>query len=503
MTTAVPVEYILFIGSFLIIISIGVARLSENLGVPVLLLFLGIGMLAGSEGPGGIYFDDAHLSQSIGVIALVFILFAGGLDTKWSEVKPVFRQATSLATIGVFFTAVAVGLFAVFVLKFSLLAGLLLGAVVSSTDAAAVLSVLRSKKISLRGQLKPLLELESGSNDPMAVFLTIGIIQLMTNPKASPGSIALLFIIQLGLGTIFGLVFGKIIVLMLNRLKSYHEGIYPVLTLALAVLTYSATATTGGSGFLAVYIAGLVAGNSEFIYKKSMLRFFDGFAWLSQITMFLTLGLLVFPSRIVPVMWAGLACSAFLMFIARPIGVFLSLLFVRLGWRGKTLVSWVGLRGSVPIVLATFPLLAGVPDAEAIFNIVFFIVITSALLQGWSIPIVARFLELQAPISPKRRYPIEYEAMDGVDTQLVDFIIPFSSAIAGKPIVELGLPSDSLIVLINRNENFFVPSGGTVLEGGDVVLALVNQKNLTEVREILMKWKKPNDNNEQRVEQPA
>lgn len=489
----IPVEYVLLIGSFLIIVSIGVARLSEDFGVPALLLFLGVGMLAGSEGPGGIYFDDAHLSQSIGVIALTFILFAGGLDTQWPEVRPVFRPATSLATLGVLLTAAAVGLFAFAALGFSLLSGLLLGAVVSSTDAAAVFSVLRSKKISLRGRLRPLLELESGSNDPMAVLLTIGIIQIIANPKTSFISISSLFAVQMGLGIVFGVVCGKGMVLMLNRLKSYYEGVYPVLALASVGLTYGVTAVAGGSGFLAVYIAGLIASNSKFVQKKSMLRFFDGLAWLSQIAMFVTLGLLVFPSRIVPILWAGLACSAFLMFIARPMSVFLSLLFVRLGWREKTLVSWVGLRGSVPIVLATFPLLAGVSDAEAIFNIVFFIVLTSALFQGWSIPAVARLLRLQAPLTTKPRYPIESASVDGTDTELVEFVIPFSSAIAGKPIVELGLPRDSLIVLINRDESFFVPSGGTTLQEGDVVLVLGQKNTLTKVGEILSQWKKPKE----------
>ncbi len=489
----IPVEYALLIGSALIILSIGIARLSENLGVPVLLLFIGVGMLAGSEGPGGIYFDDAHLAQSVGVIALVFILFAGGLDTKWPEVKPVFRQATILATLGVFITAMTVGLFAFVVLKFSLLTGLLLGAVVSSTDAAAVFSVLRSKQISLKGQLKPLLELESGSNDPMAVLLTIGIIEIIKNPETSLGSLSLLFILQMGLGLLFGLGFGKALVFLLNRLKSYYEGVYPVFSLAFAALAYGATASVGGSGFLAVYLMGMVAGNSEFVYKKSLMRFFDGLAWLSQITMFLTLGLLVFPSRILQIIWAGLACSAFLMFVARPLSVFLTLPFEPLKWREKFLVSWVGLRGSVPVVLATFPLLAGVADSEAIFNIVFFIVLTSALLQGWSIPVVARFLKLDAPMRIRRQYPIEYAPVPGVDTQLLEFIIPYSSAIAGKPIVELGLPPDSLIVLVNRDENFFVPSGGSTLEGGDVVLVLLNQNNLPEVRKILMEWKKPEE----------
>jgi cell volume regulation protein A len=332
--------------------------------VPVLLLFLGIGMMAGSEGPGGIYFDDAALAQAIGVMALIFILFAGGLDTRWPEVKPTVWQATSLATLGVLLTAVLVGLFAFYVLKLSLISGLLLGAIVSSTDAAAVFSVLRSRSISLRGQLKPLLELESGSNDPMAVFLTVGILQLMTIPGTSLGSIAVLFAVQMGLGIVFGLGLGKLMVLMFNHMKSAYEGFYPVFAMAAASFIYGSTAACGGSGFLAVYIAGLIAGNSEFIHKKSMLRFFDGFAWLSQITMFLTLGLLVFPSRIIPVIGVGLACSFFLMLIARPVGVLISLLFARLQWREKVLVSWVGLRGAVPLVLATFPLLAGIPEAE-------------------------------------------------------------------------------------------------------------------------------------------
>jgi len=485
----IAIEYVILIGSFLIILSIGVARLSENLGVPVLLLFLGIGMLAGSEGPGGIYFDDAALAQAIGVMALIFILFAGGLDTRWPEVKPTVWQATSLATLGVLLTAVLVGLFAFFVLKVSLISGLLLGAIVSSTDAAAVFSVLRSRNISLQGQLKPLLELESGSNDPMAVFLTVGILQLMTIPGTSLRSIAVLFVVQMGLGIVFGLGLGKLMVLMFNHMKSAYEGFYPVFAMAAASFIYGSTAAFGGSGFLAVYIAGLIAGNSEFIHKKRMLRFFDGFAWLSQITMFLTLGLLVFPSRIIPVMGAGIACSFFLMLIARPVGVLISLLFAQLQWREKILVSWVGLRGAVPIVLATFPLLAGIPEAESIFHVVFFIVLTSALLQAWSISTVARLLGLQAPFERKQRYPIEYAPVEGDDTSLEDLVIPFNAAVAGRPLVELGLPRDALIVLVSRNGIFFVPGGGTVLEEGDIVQVLVSGKALPEVREILLSLK--------------
>jgi len=486
-------EYLLLVGSILILASVAIAKLSDNLGVPSLLLFLGIGMLAGSEGPGGIYFDDAGLAQSIGIIALVFILFAGGLDTNWRQVRPVCWRAASLSTLGVSLTAFAVALFASIVLDLSLLTGLLLGAVVSSTDAAAVFAVLRSKNVSLRGQLKPLLELESGSNDPMAVFLTVGLIQLVTTPQTSLGSIVLLFVFQMGLGAAFGLGSGRAMVLILNRLRLSYEGIYPVFSLAFAALIYGATAAAGGSGFLAVYVAGLVAGNSEFVQKKSLLRFFDGLAWLSQITMFLTLGLLVFPSHIVPVVGAGLLLSAFLMFVARPASVFVSLVFTTMHWREKAMVSWVGLRGAVPIILATFPLLAGLPDAELIFNVVFFIVLTSALLQGWSIPAAARLLKLDAPLEQKRRYPIEFAPVEGIDTELVDLIIPYHSDAAGKSIVELNLPSDSLIVLISRADNFIVPSGGTVLQEGDTILVLVNKDNLSQVRSIVAEQRKPNE----------
>jgi cell volume regulation protein A len=325
----------------------------------------------------------------------------------------------------------------------------------------------------------------------MAVFLTVGLIHLMTNPGTSLGSIAMLFVVQMSLGAVFGLVLGKSMVVLLNRLKVAYQGLYLVFALAFVTFTYAATTSVGGSGFLAVYVAGLVAGNSEFIQKRSILRSFDGLAWLSQIAMFLTLGLLVFPSEIVPVIGVGLLIAAFLMFVARPLSAFVSLFFAALDWKEKTFVSWVGLRGAVPIILATFPLLAGLPDAKLIFNIVFFIVLTSALLQAWSIPAVARLLRLDAPVKPKRQYPIEFAPVEGVDTELVDMIIPYNAACAGKSIVELALPQDSLIVLISRNDDFIVPSGGTILQEGDTVLVLVNKNNLPAIRAIISEQHKP------------
>jgi cell volume regulation protein A len=486
-----PIDPLLLIGSLLILASVAASRLSDNLGVPALVLFLGIGMLAGSEGPGGIYFDDVDLAQSIGVIALAFILFAGGLDTRWQEVKPVLWQSMTLATLGVLLTAIAVGLFASYVLGVSLYSGLLLGAIVSSTDAAAVFSVLRSKNVSLKGKLRPLLELESGSNDPMAVFLTLGLLQLLQNRDSPALSLLWVFVVQMGLGAIIGLALGKAMVHAINHLRLFYEGLYTVFILAAALLVYSVTATLGGSGFLAVYFAGLVAGNADFVHKKSLVRFSDGLAWLSQITMFVALGLLVFPSRIVPVIGTGLMVSAFLMFVARPLSVFLSLARAKFQWKEKLFISWVGLRGAVPVVLATFPFSARYQDAEVLFNIVFFIVLTSALLQGWSIPPIARALRVDAPFVKKRTYPIEFAPLEGVDAQLVDLIVPYHSAAVGKSVVELGLPQDSLIVLVSRGDDYLVPSGGTVLQGGDTLLVLVNKQNLPTVRAALEERPRP------------
>jgi cell volume regulation protein A len=481
----IELEYILLIGSALILLSVAIVRFLDNFGVPALLLFLVIGMLAGSEGIGGIHFDDANLARSVGIVALVLILFAGGLDTKWSEVRPMLWHAVGLATFGVLLTAIAVGVFVAYLLNLPLIVGMLLGSVISSTDAAAVFSVLRSRNVNLRGQLKPLLELESGSNDPMAVFLTIGFIQMITYPEMSYGELAILFFTQMGIGGLAGLAFGRLILILMNRLKSSYEGIYMVFTLAFAALIYSSTAVVGGSGFLAVYIAGVIAGNGEFVQKRSLLRFFDGLAWLSQIGMFLTLGLLVYPSNLLPIVSDGLLIAVFLMFVARPVSVFLTLAFSGFNWREKAFVAWTGLRGAVPIVLATFFLSVRVPQAGVMFSIVFFIVLSSALLQGWSIPLIAKLLRVDAQMERRRQYPLEFAPVKGLDTELIDLIVPYHSAVAGNSIVELGMPEGSLIVLISRGDEYLVPTGGTIIEAGDTLLVLTNQSTLPEIREIL------------------
>ena len=387
----------LFVSSLLLLLSIFAWKVSSRLGIPALLLFLGIGMLAGSDGPGGIYFDDALLAQSVGVVALAFILFAGGLETEWQVVRPALGGALSLSTIGVLLTAMVVAVFALLVLHVSFLEGLLLGAIISATDAAAVFSVLGARNLQLTGKLLPLLELESGTNDPMAVFLTLGLTRLLTNPHESVVGVILLFVQQMGVGVVLGLLIGWVAIWLLNRLQLDVEGLYRVFTIALVLFTYGLTAILGGSGFLAVYLVGLLLGNSSVQRVDRLSRFHDGIAWLMQIGMFLLLGLLVFPSRLPAVLGSGLLITAVAVFVARPVSVFIALFPVKMSWQEKCFVSWVGLRGAVPIVLATFPLLAGLPRASLLFDLVFFVVLVSVLLQGASAPVVARWLGVIAP----------------------------------------------------------------------------------------------------------
>lgn len=478
------IEYILLGFALLLLFSIFASKASGRFGVPALILFLSVGMLAGSEGPGGIYFDNASVAQSLGVVALVYILFAGGMDTVWKNVRSVLGPAVGLATFGVAITAGLVGVFTSYALGLSLLEGLLIGAIVSSTDAAAVFAVLRSRSIGLKGKIKPLLELESGSNDPMAVFLTVGLTALIANPGSSIFGLVPDFFQQMILGALLGYAFGKGMLFTLNRARLEYEGLYPVLTLAMVALAYGATALVGGNGFLAVYIAGLVLGNNYFIHKQSLVRFHDGIGWLMQIAMFLTLGLLVFPSSILPVTGTGLIVALFLMIVARPVSVFLTLAPTGMNWREKAMISWVGLRGAVPIILATFPLLAGIAQAEMIFNLVFFIVILSVLLQGTTLPFAARLLKVNAPMQRQRRYPLEYvETEDSkFKSGMVEVPVHPNAFAVGKPIVALGIPEDTLIVLIGRGDEFVIPNGATVIEENDTLLVLAGEKSLAELR---------------------
>ncbi len=429
-------------------------------------------MLAGSDGLGGFYFDNAWLAQSVGVVALAFILFSGGLNTPWLDVRPVLKQGLALSTLGVTLTAVCVGWFAATFLGFTLPEGVLLGAIIASTDAAAVFSVLNSKSVRLTGRLKELLELESGSNDPMAVFLTVGMLQLIANPGQSPLTLIPMFILQMGLGALIGLGVGRGAVWLINRLRLEYDGLYPVLSFALVLVTYGATALVGGNGFLAVYLAGLVMAQQEFVHKRSLVQFHDGLAWLMQIIMFVTLGLQVFPSRLPDVALAGLYVAIFLILVARPLSVFLALAPTQLGLREKVFISWVGLRGAAPIVLATFPVLAGVAKADTIFHLVFFIVLTSVLLQGTLIIPAAKWLKVY-DASPPRLSPLAYVMRDRtIANDLAEIHVTPGSPAVGKQIVDLHLPSDVLLVLVGRGDDMIVPRGSTVIEEGDTVLVM-------------------------------
>lgn len=478
-------ESLFLAASLLLLVSVLASKASTKLGIPALLVFLAIGMLAGSEGIGGIEFDYPHIAQSVGIVALIFILFSGGLDTEWTSVRPVLWQGVALSTIGVGLTAIIVAWFAVSILNFSFYEGLLLGSIVSSTDAAAVFSVLRSKNVSLRPPLKPLLELESGSNDPMAVFLTIGFINLIMNKDASLLDLLPAFALQMSLGGLVGWMMGKGIVYAINWSRLEYDGLYPVLSLSLVLLTYSLADLLGGNGFLAIYIAGLVMGNSRFVHKASLIRFHDGLAWLMQIVMFLALGLHVFPSRLVPIMGIGLLVSLVLVLVARPISVFVTLAFVRKFWKEKILISWVGLRGAVPIILGTFPVIAGVPQADTIFNIVFFIVLTSVLLQGTSLPVVARWLGLEAPLSSTPQFSLPLTSIDSMRTDLAEIRIPPNSKAVGKQIVELDIPKQVVIMMIAREKYAFIPTGRSFLHAHDKVLIFADEDALAETMSIL------------------
>jgi len=473
-------EIWMLIGALLILVSIVATRTSRRFGVPALLLFLGVGMLAGSDGPGGIAFEDYRLAQTVGIVALAYILFSGGLDTDWSAIKPVVTQGLVLANVGVVVSMLLLGGFAMWALGFNWQTGLLLGAIISSTDAAAVFSVMRERGVNLKNNLEPLIEFESGSNDPIAVFLTTGIIGLIMMPESSIWQLIPNFILQMTIGAVGGWVFGHGLRLLVNRIQLQQEGLYVVLTLASTILIYAMTTLLGGNGFLAVYLAGIVVGNRDIVHKRSILQFHDGVAWLMQIGMFLTLGLLVFPSQLWPVAPLGLAVAMFMVLVARPVSVLISLLPFKRSLAEILMVSASGLRGAVPIVLATFPLLAGVPNAMMIFNIVFFAVLVSVLLQGMSIGWLAHWLNVNA----EKPLPISqhvYVPDVSIRSQIIEATIPTDSPLVGQSIIEIALPRGALIVQIQRAESVLVPNGGTRIESGDHLMVVVTPEALSEL----------------------
>lgn len=471
-------ENILLVGSLLLLVSIIAGKTSYKFGVPTLLLFLVIGMLAGSDGIGGIHFDDPKVAQFIGIVSLNFILFSGGLDTNWTAIKPILREGIALSTLGVLLTAVSLGIFVWLVYDFTLYESLLLGSIVSSTDAAAVFSILRSKSLALKTNLRPTLELESGSNDPMAYVLTIAFLTLVINQDKSFVSVIPLFLQQMILGGIAGFAFGILSKFIINKMKLDFEGLYPVLVIALMFITFSATDFVGGNGFLAIYICAIYLGNQDLIHKKTILKMFDGLAWLMQIVLFLTLGLLVFPTQIFPYIGIGLLISLFLIVIARPAGVFISLLFFKMKLRRKFYISWVGLRGAVPIVFATYPLLAGIEKANMIFNIVFFISVTSVLIQGTTLSIVAKWLNVALPEQAKKLTATDLLLTENPKAEMKEILITPDSYAVDKKIVELGFPKNAIIAMIIREDSYLTPNGATKIEAQDTLIVLADKPNV-------------------------
>lgn len=481
-------ELFLLAASILLFLSIIVGKTGYRFGIPALLLFLLVGIFAGSDGL-GIEFHSPRQAQYIGIIALNIILFSGGMDTRISEIKPVIFQGVILSVAGVFFTALLTGIFIYWLtnsviktVTFSFIESLLLASIMSSTDSASVFSILRSKGLTVKQNLRPLLELESGSNDPMAYMLMIACIQLLQSSGVKTGVIVLTFFQQLIIGALVGIVVGKLVVYLINHIHLDYEGLYSVLFLAVLFFLFGLSSVLGGNGYLAVYIAGLLIGNRRFEYKRSILKFFDGLTWLFQIIMFLTLGLLVNPHELLPIAGIGILIGLFMIFVSRPVSVFALLWpFKKITFRGKLFVSWVGLRGAVPIIFATYPWISGVRQAEIMFNIVFFITILSLVLQGTSVPLVAQWLGLgsqQTKVSKPKLKEFDLDLADEISAVIAEIVISEGMLKNGNRLSDLSLPDKVLVTMIKRNGEFIVPRGNTLLESGDIVLLIADNEEV-------------------------
>ncbi len=481
----ISVELILFGISILFFLSILAGKAGYRFGVPALLLFLVVGMLSGSDGL-GVEFENLALAQAIGTLALCIILFSGGMDTKLEEIRPVAVQGILLATVGVLLTAISTGFIIWWILGMthealgvSLLASLLLAATMSSTDSASVFSILRSKGLNLKNNLKPMLELESGSNDPMAYVLTVTFIDLimmdaMPNYWMAGGRL----LVQLIVGAMAGYFFGKLAIRIINKIEIDNSSLYPILVFTCCIFIFSFTYFIQGNGFLAVYVSGLVIGNARFVHKRTTLNFFDGLAWLSQLLMFLTLGLLVNPGELVDIIIPGLIISVVMILFTRPISVFACLLpFPKMAIKDKAFVSWVGLRGAVPIIFAILPLAAGVPHARLIFNIVFFCTLVSLVVQGTSLSKVATWLGLaEKPKNFNKLKEFDMDFSDDIKSVTTEITITPQSLRNGNLLMEMPLPDNTLAVLVKREGKYFVPKGKTILQENDKVLIITDDQ---------------------------
>src|SRR5690606_20894082 len=439
------IDKIILLSAVLILFGVMSSKISARLGLPVLVLFLIVGMLAGDTGIGGISFDNPAAAHALGTLALALILYDGGLQTSTESIKAVWKPSALLATLGVLVTAAITGIGAWYILDVTLLAGLVVGAIVGSTDAAAVFSLLRNAGIYINARLKSILEIESASNDPMAIFLTVGLLEVLMNDMEFGAGLLQLFVMQMGIGALVGVSVGWLAVRMINRMNFLATGLYPVTVVACGLLAFGLAANLNGSGFLAIFLAGVFIGNSHFVFQRSTLVFHDGLAWLSQITMFVVLGLLVDPKALADVWLEGLLVSCVLMFVARPLIVMPLLKLFGFKTREIMLVSWVGLRGSVPIILAIFPLMYGLPNAPLIFNVVFFVVLISATTQGSTLAFIAHKLGLAEPTPAAPAATLEITALGDIDADIIKYTIGEKSRAAGQLLARMALPDSTVV----------------------------------------------------------
>ncbi|MCB5228162.1 potassium/proton antiporter [Alishewanella sp. 16-MA] len=468
------IDQLILLAAVLILLGIFSSKISARLGLPMLVLFLLVGMLAGEDGIGRIAFDNPQAAHALGTLALALILFDGGLQTPLKSIKQVWKPASMLATFGVLGTAVITGAAASYILDISLLTGMLLGAIVGSTDAAAVFSLLRNAGIHLNPRLKSTLEIESASNDPMAIFLTVGLLEILVNDMQPGWPLLQLFVMQMGVGALVGIAVGYAVLKVINRIHLQASGLYPVLVTAAGLLSFGVAANTGGSGFLAIFICGVLIGNTQFAFQRTTFLFHDGLAWLSQITMFVVLGLLINPSSLLDVWWQGILIAAVLVFLARPITIVPILTLFGFNRREMTLVSWVGLRGSVPIILAIFPLMFGLADAELIFNVVFFVVLISATLQGSTLAWVARRLKLIEQPTAQAPVTLEITALGDVDAEIVEYSLSENSRAAYRRLSRMALPESVVVAMISRGDKVIPPRGSTILHPGDHLFVVLH-----------------------------
>jgi potassium/hydrogen antiporter len=477
---------LLLIGGAILAGSAVIALGATRLGVPTLVAFLVLGMLLGSDGPGGIEFDDAHLARTVGVLGLAAILFEGGLSTSWRRLRQVAVPASLLSTVGIVASAALTGAAAYALFPLSWLQSVLLGAVVASTDAAAVFATLRYTTI--RRRLARLLEAETGLNDPFAIALTLGFIQWIEEPGSGLRDLIILVIRQLGLGVAAGVVFGMLAMSVFARLPQSVGPFAPVVSLAAAALSFGAADVIGGSGFLSVYLVGLAVGSTPSPYRRQLVAFHEGLAFLAQVVLFVMLGLLVFPSQLGSVAGPGVVLAILLVVAIRPASVWLATAFSDFTGRERMLLGWAGLRGAIPIVLATFVLSSNIPRAETIFNAVFFVVIASVLIQGTTLEWVARRLGLVDPAVSSQPAPLEVDAHSPLE--LVEFTVAVDHAIAGAAVRELGLPRSALIAVVTRGDHTIPPRGGTTIMAGDQLFVLAPRESRAALEDVFARWRR-------------